>query len=414
MSGIDQFLAQNYTEEDTHKVAAAELFCKMASENGINLNALSDDQINQLWNETGFGKLAEEGAEDDTKEKVEAAAKEHEEKKEEAKKEAEAVNFGKIAAESFVMHRLQLEKSAAEGGTASRVLGAIKDVATAKGLRAHLSGAKEQRSRAKDLAGRAESLRAQVKHAPPTHGASRDPSRAHESVHDKYKVKKPDVFGSAESFDTSAAAAKRTSNKHLQGAALHGAGYLGGTSAAGTTAYVGGKKLFGKKEEEGGTKKASAIDALAAELAVEKVAHFGLDPQEAAQRINAVLTLGPSESTKIAHVSNLSDAVDVRSSELLELAGYPIDWSNTPFSKEASQSAVNFDIAAGNVAVKMASDMGWNPDYVAFKINELFAAGAEGDPAQSDKVASAQDEDSMLVSRAGELLELCGFEVSWG
>jgi hypothetical protein len=92
----------------------------------------------------------------------------------------------------------------------------------------------------------------------------------------------------------------------------------------------------------------SAIDSLAAKMAVEKAASGGWNAEEAAQRITAVLTLGPGESEKIAHASDVNGAVDIRSSELLEMAGYPIDWRGTPFDKTAEDK----DAAAKDVAGK--------------------------------------------------------------
>lgn len=71
---------------------------------------------------------------------------------------------------------------------------------------------------------------------------------------------------------------------------------------------------------------APAIDQLAAELACEKAASAGYNPDEAAQRVIAVLTLGAPESMKVASAETLEAAVDVRALELLELAGYPVQY----------------------------------------------------------------------------------------
>jgi len=74
-------------------------------------------------------------------------------------------------------------------------------------------------------------------------------------------------------------------------------------------------------------KESSALDILAGELAVVKVAESGLyDPEEAGDRISAVLTLGAPESEKIASVQDVEQAKDLRALELLELAGYPVTW----------------------------------------------------------------------------------------
>jgi hypothetical protein len=71
---------------------------------------------------------------------------------------------------------------------------------------------------------------------------------------------------------------------------------------------------------------APAIDQLAAEMACEKAASAGYDADEAAQRVIAVLTLGAPDSIKVASAPSLEAAVDVRALELLELAGYPVQY----------------------------------------------------------------------------------------
>lgn len=71
---------------------------------------------------------------------------------------------------------------------------------------------------------------------------------------------------------------------------------------------------------------APAIDQLAAEMACEKAASAGYDADEAAQRVIAVLTLGAPDSMKVASAATLEAAVDVRALELLELAGYPVQY----------------------------------------------------------------------------------------
>lgn len=71
---------------------------------------------------------------------------------------------------------------------------------------------------------------------------------------------------------------------------------------------------------------APALDQLAAEKAVEKAASADYDPQVAAQRIHAVLVLGAPDSVKVASADTLEQAVEVRALELLELAGYPVQY----------------------------------------------------------------------------------------
>lgn len=73
-------------------------------------------------------------------------------------------------------------------------------------------------------------------------------------------------------------------------------------------------------------KQASSIDQLAAQEAFNKVASHGFDTNQAESLLNAVLTLGPSESQKVASASTVEEAIDLRSLELLEMAGYPVNY----------------------------------------------------------------------------------------
>lgn len=112
MSGMDQELAAMYgtagaTQEDTTKVAEMELFCKLASENGIDLSQLNDDQITELYNGT-FGKeaSAEQASaqpQEPEQDKVAAAAEaEFNQQKEWREKVAECDKLGRIMAHAYV------------------------------------------------------------------------------------------------------------------------------------------------------------------------------------------------------------------------------------------------------------------------------------------------------------------------
>lgn len=88
-----------------------------------------------------------------------------------------------------------------------------------------------------------------------------------------------------------------------------------------------------KKEEEKKAsatvlevKQASTIDQLAVQVAFNKLAEAGFDTAQAEQRLTAVMVLGPAESTKIAAAHNVEQAVEIRSLELLEAAGYQVNW----------------------------------------------------------------------------------------
>ena len=68
------------------------------------------------------------------------------------------------------------------------------------------------------------------------------------------------------------------------------------------------------------------IDEIAAHEAFRKAAEAGFDTNQAADRINAVLLLGPGESDKVASCRTAEEAVDIRSLEILEMAGYPVNY----------------------------------------------------------------------------------------
>jgi hypothetical protein len=472
MSGIDQFLAQHYgtvptepSQEDLQKVAQAELFLKLAANNGVDINQLNDAQINELWGQVfGEEKLAE------------AAQLEHEFAKaaaaEAQEKFAEADYMGRIMAHSYVN---ELRGIAAEGGLDFMK---IAEEAKTHWLRRGWEAVKHQAT-----------------------------GRGHFGP--GWQKLKKDDSGKRQVWE---------GVKELGKGVGHAAVIPGSVAAVGAGGY-GVHRLLKKKDEgEEESKESSALDTLAANYAVEKAAAYGYDPEEAAERIGAVLTLGPDESDKVAYVANLDDAVDVRSSELLELAGYPIDWSGTPFEKmaaegkpgilrrgwergkelltgskiedydyklkdlkrlatapyqsalgrkryakqyakahaaregekrkvlgarigtgvagvgvlggggygihralrkkdegeeESKESSVRFDNAAAELAVEKAAEAGWDASEAIERLNSLFTLGYEGDPTESAKVAYAQTGDQALTLRAMELLELAGYPINW-
>jgi len=310
MSGIDQFLADR---DNMINTAAAEFFVKTAMANGISpedIQNASDEEIQHYWQSIGADKVAAQEAA--TIDKVAAANIELAQLQEEKQKEIDAVQFGKTAAEAFVAHRLQieeaLEKEAAAGeGKLRSAAKAVKDyvVAGAKG----------------------EGIR---------------PAAERLSASRKFMKEHPEHLQ-----DMRGANLKDLAKSVGRSASVYG----GGTALVGGGAYGAHRAL--KKDD--GDKEASALDALAAELAVKKAAAYNFDPQEAAQRVEAVLTLVTGESEKVAYVNDLDTAVDVRSSELLELAGYPIDWSGTIFAKEAADEPGRLRRAAKYVSEAVTS-----------------------------------------------------------
>jgi hypothetical protein len=132
MSSMNELLAAHYgtngvktasaaaagpTAEDLEKDAQMDLFCKMAAANGLDLNTLTDAQVEKLYADTFSTKTAGElppqfaahakgkGEHEEKEEKDEVeekAKKEHEEKKAMAEKLAEADYVGRAMAHAYV------------------------------------------------------------------------------------------------------------------------------------------------------------------------------------------------------------------------------------------------------------------------------------------------------------------------
>lgn len=108
-----------HTSEDQEKVAQFDLFSKLASDAGVDLSALSDDQVAHLWNETMGKQAAEQPKEDkdaeeqEANEKKAAAEAEFASKKEWQEKIAEADHLGRVMAHAYV-HELNQIKQASE------------------------------------------------------------------------------------------------------------------------------------------------------------------------------------------------------------------------------------------------------------------------------------------------------------
>jgi len=278
--------------EEQTKLAEAELFSKLAAENGIDLNRLTNDQIQELWTAT-FSKTAEEEEskdeakkdeeEKDEDEKKEAAALEHQTKVAHAEEEKRAHYLGQVMAHSYVAELskiaaareagetvetpAELDKEAAMPPALAKALGKVKSVAGAGADKAKAFGGKAKEFGAKGVA------------------------------------KGKEVGGKG--------MAHVKEHKGAYGAGAAGAGGAGAGFAAGR---------FGKKKES------SALDALAVEAAV-KIAHADgrFDIEEVADRVAAIATLGLDESTKVA--GTLEAQVEVRALEFLEAAGYPVEWN---------------------------------------------------------------------------------------
>jgi hypothetical protein len=242
--GMNEFLASYYntapqpTAEELQHAQQIDFFAKTAAANGIDLEALSQDQVNWLWGQVFTDKTAEsktaepkavekESVNTDGEKKAEA---EFTQKKEAMAKIAEADFLGRVMAHSFYNESVKIASA--------------KEVEVAK-----------------------------VAEFPP-------------------KKDEKEEGGSLKERLMAAASKKEE-----------------------------------KDEKEEKKASVSELDMKSAELAVQKLAasnHW--DVNEGVERLNAVLTLGVKDSVKVASAPNFEAALDVRSLELLELAGYPIKW----------------------------------------------------------------------------------------
>jgi hypothetical protein len=298
MSGMNEYLAQYYgtagatsaetdMNEDLHKQASYELFAKLAASQNIDINSLSDAQVEELF--ADFQKQASEGGEEKKDEKKEEAKKELEEKKAAAEKVAEADYLGRVMAHSYID---ELQKIAA-----SKAMEHVPGHAGASSKSGGPGGASTRRGSA------------------PSEGMMGMKAR-HALERGKDKAK--DLVGRAGKHLSGAGNSVANFAKAHKGKAGLAAGIAGTAAVAGAAA--------GAASRAGKEKGASAVDELAAESAVIKAAEAGYDVEEAATKIACVLMLGVTESEKTAGVTDVDHAVDIRSLELLEAAGYPVTW----------------------------------------------------------------------------------------
>jgi len=270
-------------EEQFEKQAQAELFAKLAADNGIDLGTLSDDQIGGLWADTFGQKLAEDDKEHEDKEspdhekdekddKEKKAAYELAELQDEQQKLAFADQAGRVMAHAMVNELNSINENIA------------KEAAMPEALRKGLDAAGRHAGKAGDRIG---------KHL---EGVGK-------------KVVGVVAKGGEGAMDPRTA--KRIG---------------GGVYAAGAAGAAGGAAAIRSHRSK---KESSALDDLALQSAFDKAASAGFDTDEAVTRLNAVYALGLGESEKIASApfGDLNAAVDIRSLEYLEAAGYPVEWT---------------------------------------------------------------------------------------
>jgi hypothetical protein len=309
-AGTDDTLAEKTASEQAQEEANLELFAKMAHENGIDLEKLSEEQVLELYNAT-FDKVAEEdkappfAKKDDDKddgkkdedEKKAAAEAEFTEKKAAAEKIAEADFLGRVMAHAYV-NEMRKIASAAETGEEKDASAEMKVRSFGDKLRSAAHHAKETAGKAKDHAS----------------SAADKGGKALEYVGKKVTEKATGV------------GTHGMNPSHAKGV---GAATVGAGAAA-----VGGAAYGASKARKGKDKEASALDELAIKRAMDMVDGFNkeagadvYDLEEVARRVDAVDTLGLAESVKVASAENAEQAVEVRALEYLEAAGLPITWA---------------------------------------------------------------------------------------
>jgi hypothetical protein len=264
--GMNQDLARLYgtpgaeVDESQIKQAEADLFLKLAAEQNIDLNRLSEDQIQELWDVT-FNKTAED----------DSAKHEESETKEEEKAEHMPGGYEEGKKE---------EKEAQDRTKAAQAEHERLKVAAAEDERADYLGRK----------------------------------MAHSYLHELRMIN--------EAIEKQAQAQPQAQPQPQEKQAQEdGSAGLGSKALAKWHALNGSQKVA----SEGQKKQASKLDEIAVERAILKVAEANLDVDDAARRLDAVFEMGVPEVTKVA--SNLEGQVEVRSLELLEAAGYPINWN---------------------------------------------------------------------------------------
>ena len=318
---MNEFLANAYgtaqpvaSQEDSEKIAEAQLFCKLAADANIDLSQLPDEKVAEMYQSYKVAAEAEskkekreekKSEEEEAKEKGAAAYAQFMQVKEAQAKLAEADYTGRVMAHAYVD---ELKKIAASGSGMGKVWH--------EGLEAAKGGLKRtgellSGSRARELEGETAKHVSMAQKAKEIGGKLQSPAAKAKAwaVQGKHQAA---VGGAKEE-------AQHEANKVL--ATRLGVG--GGAAAVG--GGVAAHHFMGK--DEGKKKKASPMTEIAAELALYKAAEVGFDVEEAGERMDALLTLGVSDdNSKMAAADTIDQAVEIRSLELLEAAGYPVSW----------------------------------------------------------------------------------------
>jgi hypothetical protein len=296
--------------EEQTKIAHLELFCKAAAAQGIDLSQLDEDTKGALFQDFTTKLAAEEGEEEEEgpeHEGGESKAKEEGEQEEGDEDEKEAAARAEYAA----MSEWQ-EKNAQADFLGRRMAHAFWDEYNEISKEAGRAG--EAIKRGREAAGkfvakvRGKTTEMGGKHEDPALKAARKALGAKSGQAPETAMRTAKEFKRVKGEQSKA-------RKQLAGAAA-------GTAAA--AGAVGGGVAAARR---GNKKEASAFDLTAAEQGLKIASAAGWDEEECTQRLNSLLTLGVDESEKVAYANgNFEDAVNIRGLELLEEAGYPVDW----------------------------------------------------------------------------------------
>lgn len=298
--------AAETVNEDMQKQANAELFCKLAADQGLDLSQMSDDQIASVYSQVFPEDVAKYAEEDKKKEHEEKESEEKEEKEEKAaayveekkafvEKCAEADYMGRIMAHAFTQEKDAIELGK-EAGLKDTAKGAVEKV---KRFGSLVAGGET-----KKLKGSMEQAKAMAKrHAGGGYARTQEGSALKDLAEGMVGKKAKELAEEA---------GKVRKARIGAGAGAAGAAALGAGAAA----------LHGKKKEGS----AEAFDELAANHAIKVAEAAGYDVDEAVERVSAVFTLGLNESEKIAYVNDIDTATHVRALEFLEAASYPVNW----------------------------------------------------------------------------------------
>jgi hypothetical protein len=153
--------------------------------------------------------------------------------------------------------------------------------------------------------------------------------KAGKSVGDAAKSVKDKIHGAAKHVGEKAS---ETAEHLKKSPATHPALTHSAAVGAGVgLGLAGSRALHGKKKEAADESAIRNLNDAAIDSALEKVAAAGYDVNEAVERLGAVFTLtgsdGPSDLSKVAACESVELAVETRSLQLLESAGYPVEWA---------------------------------------------------------------------------------------